>query len=804
MDTLVQDLRLGVRRLAKAPGFAAIALLTLALGVGANTAIFTVVNGVLFRPLPFPEPDRLVGLYHVSNGETSTMSPPNFLDVRERVTTLTDATAFHSDDFNLTGRGDPVRLEATRVTGSFFGVLGVRPMLGRAFNSADNDTKQPRVAILGYPLFRERFASDPKVIGQTILLSGVSYEVVGVAPENFRYPTEAQLWIPMEFQEDYRTKNRGAWYLTAVGRIASGQTLLGVTREVEAIGKQLEREFPRENTRVGMTVRPLQAHTVRHVRTALLVLLGAVGFVLLIACANVANLFLARAARREGEMAIRSALGAHRGRLMRQVLTESLVLAAGGGALGLMLAVWGADLLIKLQPQEIPRLTEIRIDRAVLLFTGGLTVITGLVFGCIPAWQSTRVDLVGSLKDNARGAIGGGRLHRLRGTLVVAEMALAVLLLTGAGLMIRSFARLQNVDSGFKTENVLSFNLTLPESDYKNDASRAAFMNTLLDRLRTLPGVSSVAASTRPPMAGNTFSISFDVTGRPETKPGEGEAIETRVVTPDYFDTLGIPLRRGRVLNHGDTVTSRRVVVISESAARKHFPGEDAIGKEIKLGWRRYGVRIGGEIVGIVADVKEGGLHEPGLPELYAAFDQVSEEAMTVLLRTEIPPMTLMSAARQEVQRADPNLAMSQVQTLDAILAESVSQTRFYMLLLSAFATVALLLAAIGIFGVMSNAVAHRTREIGIRLALGAEGGHVRGLVLREAFLLAALGIIVGLIASLQLTTFLTTLLFELTPTDPATLIGVALMLLAVALGASYLPAWRASRVDPLVALRQD
>ena len=572
METLVQDLRLGMRRLAKAPGFAAIALLTLALGVGANTAIFTVVNGVLFRPLPFPESDRLVGLYQLSDGDTSTMSPPNFLDVRERARTLSDATAFYGDNLNLTERGDPVRLEVTRVTGSFFGVLDVKPMMGRAFTSADNDFKQPRVAILGFPLWRDRFGADPKAVGQSMMLNGVPHEIVGVMPESFRYPTDSQLWVPIEFKEDYRTKNRGAWYLSAIGRIASGQTLATATREVEAIGKQLEREFPKQNTRVTITARPLQAHSVRHVKTALLVLLGAVGFVLLIACANVANLFLARAARREGEMAIRAALGAHRGRLMRQVLTESLVLAAGGGALGLMLAVWGTDLLIKLQPQGIPRLGEVQIDRAVLLFTAGLTVLTGLIFGCIPAWQSTRVDLVGSLKDNARGAIGAGGLHRLRGTLVVAEMALAVLLLTGAGLMIRSFARLQNVDSGFKTENVLTFHLSLPERDYKTDAERATFVNALLDRLRAAPGVSSVAAISHHPMAGQTFNISFDIGGRPERKPGEEESIEVRVITPDYFDTLGIPLRRGRAFRHGDTAAGHKVTGDQRECGAASFP----------------------------------------------------------------------------------------------------------------------------------------------------------------------------------------------------------------------------------------
>jgi putative ABC transport system permease protein len=806
METFVQDLRLGLRRLANAPGFAAIALLTLALGIGANTAIFTVVNGVLFRPLPFPEPDRLVGLFHIANGETGTMSPPNFLDVRERARTLSDATAFYGDSFNLTGRGDPVRVDATRVTGSFFGVLGVKPVLGRSFTSADNDFKQPRVVILGYPLWRDRFGGDRNAVGESVELSGVPYEIVGVMPESFHYPSKTQLWVPMEFKEDYRMKNRGAWYMTAIGRLADGQTLAAATREVEAIGKQLEREFPRNNTGVGITARSLQAHSVQDVKTALLVLLGAVGFVLLIACANVANLFLARAARREGEMAIRAALGAHRVRLMRQVLTESLVLAIGGGALGLMLAVWGTDLLIKLQPQGIPRLEEVQIDRMVLLFTAGLTMVTGFIFGCIPAWQSTRVDLVGSLKDNARGAVGAGGLHRLRGTLVVAEMALAVLLLTGAGLMIRSFARLQNVDPGFKTENVLTFEVALPARDYKTDATRAVFMNALLDRLRTAPGVSSVAASSYQPMSGNTFNISFDIGGRPEAKPGEGEAMEIRIVTPAYFETLGIPVRRGRVFNHGDTAAARKVMVISESGARRHFPGEDPIGKQIKLGWGRgeKGDRVSGEIIGIAADVKESGLHQPSPPELYVAYDQVSEDSMTVLMRTAVPPMTLVGVVREEVQRGDRNLAVSHVETLDAILAGSLSQSRFYMLLLGTFASVALLLAAIGIFGVMSNAVAHRTREIGIRLALGAESGHVRGLVLREAFMLAVLGIVLGLIASLQLTTFLATLLFELTPTDPATLIGVAVTLLAVALAASYLPAWRASRVDPLVALRQD
>jgi putative ABC transport system permease protein len=806
VDTLVQDVRYGLRRLTRAPGFTAIALLTLALGIGANSAIFTVVNGVLFRPLPFPEPDRLVGVYHVYDGGMRPMSPPNFLDLRARTRTLADIAASAGGTFTLTGSGDPIRLEGARVSGSFFDVLGIPPMLGRVFRVQDNETGQHRVAMLSYALWRDRFGSDPQIVGKPITLDGDPFIIVGVMPEGFAYPAKTPLWIPLEYDEVFRVKNRGAWYLRVVGRLAPGASAESAAREIEGLGAQLEREYPNFNTRVGMTVDPLRAHMVKGVRTALLILLGAVGFVLLIACANVANLFLARAVQREGEMAIRAALGGSRVRLVRQLLTESLLLAIAGGTAGLLLAVWGTDLLIRLKPQGIPRLDDVRIDGAVVAFTACMTIVTGIIFGCMPAWQSTRTDLAGSLKDSARGAVGQAGMRRLRGALVVAEMALAVLLLTGAGLLIRSFAHLQGVDPGFRTNSALTMRLSLPDRGYDTDEKRAAFFDTLLDRIQATPGVRSASAISYRPMSGNTFNISFSVAGRPKLKPADEPTVEVRVITPDHFKTLGIPLRRGRPFTRADSASAMPVVLLSESAARKHFPNEDPIGRRIELGWGRKDkdAKVGGEVVGIVGDVKESGLNEPNEPELYVPYDQVSIGAMTLIVRTDVPPMSLASAVQQYVRQADASLAVSQAETLDNVLAESISQSRFYMLLLGTFAAVALLLAAIGIFGVMSNAVAHRTREIGIRLALGAEASQVRGLVLRQALLLASVGIAVGLAASLQLTKLLRTLLFELSPTDPITLAGVALVLLGVALLASYLPAWRASRVDPLAALKAE
>jgi predicted permease len=805
MDTLIQDLRFGLRRLQRAPGFAAVALLTLALGIGANSAIFTVVNGVLLRPLPFAEPDRLVSMHHGTGGDIGPMSPPNFFDWRDRAKSFARAAALNTSTFTLTGRGDPVRIVGARVSDGFFDVLRLQPLQGRLFGPDDNRPGQHRVVVLGYPLWRERFGADPAIVGKTIALSSEEYRVAGVLPEGAGFPDAVQLWVPMEYSETFKTTNRGAWYLACVGRLAPGVSVEAANAEADAIGKQLEAAYPRYNTHVGLTARPLKTQMVADVRTALLVLLGAAGFVLLIACANVANLFLARAVHREGEMAVRSALGGSRGRLIRQLITESLVLAIGGGLLGLVLAMWGTDLLLRLKPAGIPRLDNVAIDPTVLGFTAIVTMLTGVIFGCIPAWQSTRVSLVRSLRQTGRGAAGTVSVKRLRGALIVSEMALAVLLLTGAGLLVRSFLHLQQVDPGFKAAGVLTFRLSLPERTYDTDARQRTFYDGLIERLRATPGVESVGGINFRPMDGN-FNIAFTIAGRPEPKPGEGDSMEVRVVTPEYFETVGIPLRRGRLFNGRDVAGSQPVMLLSDSAVRRYFPGEDPMGRHITLGWGRGpdGARVNGDVVGVVGDVKERGLSAQPEPQLYLVFAQVPDDTMSLVLRTAVPPASLAGAVRQHVRLADPNLALYDLKGLDEVLTESVSQSRFYMLLLGTFAAAALLLAAIGIFGVMSNAVAHRTREIGIRLALGAQGSQVRMLVLRDACLLAVLGIILGLLASLQLTTVLSSLLFGLEPTDPITLGGVALVLLAVALGSSYLPAWRASRVDPLVALRAD
>jgi predicted permease len=801
MDTLSQDLRFGLRCLIKARGFTAVALLTLALGIGANTAIFSAVHAVLWRPLLFSEPDRLVVLLRTLDGRTpSSLSGPNFLDLRARARTLSGAAAFFTGGnigtFTLTGRGDPLVVTATRVSDGFFEVLGIAPLHGRMFVPAENRPGQDRVVVLGHPLWRERFGGDSGIVGKSITLDGDRYTVVGVAPPDV-YIDFGELWVPLPYDEEI-LHDRDSHWLKGIGRVAPGYTLEAANLEIETIGRQLAAEH-RENTNMGMTTRPLQAYMVRNIRTAMMLLLGAAGFVLLIACANVANLALVRAVKREGEMAIRAALGGSRPRLLRQLLTESLMIAAGGGLLGLLLAMWGIEVLVRIRPSQMVFFggdIAAHIDGAVLLFTAALTIATGVLVGCFPAWKASRFNLAATMKRSARGASATG----VRRALVVTEMALAVLLLTGAGLLMRSFIRLQQVDPGFEAGQVLSFRLSLPDRAY-GAAQRVAFFDKLEAALRASPGVESAAATTYAPMAGREFGTSFTVAGRPQPKPEETRSIQVRAVTADYFKTLDIPLRRGRLLTSADGQGARPVVLLSELAVHRYFPGEDPIGQRITIGWRDFS----GDVIGVVGDVKEMGLREATEPQLYVPYAQAPHRnTMAVLVRTKTLPMSVVTSVRDVLRKQDPNLAISDVETLDRVVAQSVAQSRFLMMLLGTFATTALLLAAIGIFGVLSNAVAQRTREIGIRLALGAQGSQVRALVVRDAVLIAGLGIVLGIAASLQLMKAIAALLFELGPTDPLTFAGVAMLLLGVALAASYLPARSASRVDPVVALRAD
>ena len=805
MDHLKQDVLYAVRRLLRAPGFTLVAVVTLALGIGANSAIFTVVNGVLLKPLPFPESNRLVGLFHVSEGHRAVMSGPNFTDVTHAATSFENAAAITTGRVILTGQGEPARLPEADVSASLFNVLRVKPEIGRTFNAEENTPGKTNVVILSHALWEQRFGSDPGVIGRTITLDGASKEVVGVMPRGFDYPQGRQLWLPIEYDEAFVTKQRGAWFLQTVARLKPGVTPGQAAAEVETIGRNLARQYPDANAEIGMTAYPLLESMVGDIRRAVLVLLGAVAFVLLIACTNVANLLLARAAARETEMAVRTALGAGRGRLVRQLLTESVLLAICGAALGLLLAIWGVELLVSLKPQGIPRLDNVRIDAAVILFTIAVAVVTGILFGLMPAFAATR-GLSSTLKESGRGAVTTRGSTRVRGVLVVVELALAVMLLAGAGLLMRSFMKLEAVDPGFRPEQALTFELTLPDAKYAEDPARIAFFDQLMPRLASLPGVRSASAVMGLPLSGLDFIISFEVEGRPPVPPAQQPSMQVRVATPNYFSTIGVPLVRGRFFTDGDRVGTEKVVVITQAAARQFFPNEDPIGKSIKVGWGKGPgkPRAGGRVVGIVGDMKDAGLAEANPPQIYMPLGQWPVSFMAVVVKTNVPPMSLTDAVRSEVGAVDPNLPVSNVNTLDAIVAKSISQQRFYMLLLAIFAGVALALAAIGIFGVLSYAVSQRTREIGIRMALGAQEGTVIGLIVRQAMLLVGTGVVAGTVLALVLSQTISTMLFNVTPTDPVTFALVAALLVSVALFASYLPARRATRVDPIVALRAE
>jgi putative ABC transport system permease protein len=805
MDTIRQDIRYAFRRLIKSPAFTLVALLTLALGIGANSAIFSVVNAVLLQPLPYRAPEQIVGIYHLSEGRRTTMSGPNFTDVKKLNTTLQDAAAYTRSRVILTGQGEPVRLDTAEVSASLFDLLGVPAMRGRTFRPDENQKGKTHVAILSHELWQQRFGGDEAVVGRRLTLDGVSYEVVGIMPPKFSFPAARALWTPLEYSEDFTTKQRGAWYLQAVGRTRPGVSVEQARAEIDTIGKQLAKQYPDANEGVDMTVVSLHEAMVGNVRQAFWVLLGAVGFVLLIACVNVANLLLARAASRESEIAVRTALGANRARLVRQLMTESLILGLAGGALGLLLAVWGVEALIALEPQGIPRLNEVRVDPVVIGFTMALSALTGLLFGVFPAFQSTRGGISSTLKEGGRGALTTRGGARMRTTLVVAEVALAVTLLAGAGLLIRSFSKLASVDPGFQVKPALTFELSLPDSRYEERERQVAFFDQLLPRLQAIPGVTSAAGVISLPLSGSSLVLTFEVEGRPPLPPAQQPAMQVRIATANYFRTIGIPLKRGRTFSEEDRMSTPQVALITEAAAKRYFPGEDPIGKKIKLGWGHDGKNAGGEVVGVIGDVKDAGLDEPDPPQIYLPYSQWPVQSMSVILETAVPPESVAEPARRAVYSIDGSLPAGNMRTLQQLVARSISQPRFYMTLLAVFALVALTLAAIGIFGVLSYAVAQRTREIGIRMALGAHESTVLGLVVREAMVMAAAGVAIGLVAALALTQWLVAqLLFQTSPHDPTTFVVVAMVLTAVSMLAAYLPARRATRVDPIVALRAE
>lgn len=803
MEALLQDIRYAVRRLAKSPGFALVAILTLALEIGANTAIFSVVNAVLLRSLPFAEPDRLVMLYtaYPQDETRYPLSPPDFMSYHDDARSFADVVAVNDSRQTLTDEGEPRRVDVGVVSADFFELMGAQPILGRTFRAEENEPGRNTVAVLTHAYWQQQFGADPGVMGNAVTLNGVQREVVGVLPPEFDFPGDRQIYYPLEYTSSFSSttaEGRRGEFLTVIGRLKPGVTMEQADTEVRTISQRLQQEFPETNSEnISLSMVRLQDEMLGEVRTPLLILLGAVSLVLLIACVNVANLLLARATARSGELAVRVALGARRGRLIRQLLTESMLLGLAGGAAGLLLAVWGTQALIAARPEGIPRLDEIGIDGSVVTFTAGVALATGILFGLLPAVQVTRSGLSGSLREGGRGSLAARGADRTRRGLVIAEMALAVMLLIGAGLLIRSFLQLSAVDPGFRTERVVTFDLSLPSSVYEDGAAIRGFYDQLLNRVEALPGVEAVAAASELPLTGFGSIYGFEIENREPPPPGFVQDAAVTRVTPGYLRTLAIPLRNGRVVDERDRADGPEALLVNEAFVRRYFPNEDPLGRRLTFDGENWV-----EIVGVTGDVPQQGLDQEVRPGIYAPFPQFTTRSMTVVVRTSTDPLALTRTIRAEVDALDPNLPVERFRTAGQIVSESVAQPRFYTMLLAVFAGVALVLAAIGIYGVISYAVAQQTREIGVRVALGAEARDVVGLVLKRALLLSVVGVGVGIGGALLLTRLLDTLLYNTATTDPLTYLAVAVTLLGVALLASYLPARRAARVDPMIALR--
>ena len=810
MTDLLHDARLALRALRRQPGFAVAAMLTLALGIGATTAVFSVVYGILLRPLPFPESDRLVQVMALDDDVEWTASPPDFVDWRAQAASFEALAAVNTGAFALTGDGPAQQYAGASVTAGYFTVLGVAPALGRGFIEANEVPGTNFVVVISDAVWRAQFGADPSVLGRHIRLDNADYEVVGVMPRGFDAPGGTDFWMPLAFTPNDLTTQRGAHYLNVYGRLAAGVTVDRADREMREIAARLDLAYPDANPGWSARVTALRASIVGDVQRPLWALLGAVAVVLLMACVNVASLMLGRAIGREREDAIRTALGAGRLRLVRGVLVETGVLALGGGVLGVLLAVWGVAALIRLAPGDLPRLDEVGVDGWVLGFTLFLTIATGLLFGAAPSFHLLRRrEASGALAAGERGGTAGGRIQRWRRALVVAQMALAVTLVAGAGLLGKSFARLLATDPGFTTGGALTFNLSVPNAGYEQPERVEAFVAAVEERLDVLPGVTGVGMIFGLPLSGFNFSISLTSVDGRQFDAQEQErrtSPQLRIVTPGYFAAMGIPLVRGRGIAEQDRAGSPPVMVVSATAGQMLFGGEDPLGHHFDLG-TGMGVgrgRVGGEVIGVAGDVKDASLRAPARPLVYAVHRQFPVGFLQVVVRTAGDPLSLAEAARQAVAAVDPNVPVYQVRTLAQLLGASVAQARFMTMLLGLFAVVALALAAVGIYGVVAYAVAQRTRELGIRLALGARAADILWLILRQGAILGSLGVALGLAGALVATRALERLLYQVTPSDPSTFAVGAVGLLAVALVASYLPARRAAGVDPVEALRHE
>ncbi len=802
MRILWRDLRFGSRMLVKSPGFTCLAVLTLALGIGANSAIFSVVNAVLLSPLPWRESGRLVRLWE-SNPQRGwprfSTSGPNFLDWVEQNRSFEIMAGWRFMSFNLTEGGEAERVEGGAGSAGLLSMLGVAPALGRGFMPEEDKPGGGCVALLGHALWQRRFESDPRILGRAITIDGEGCTVVGVLQEAMQWIGETDVIVPLGPRLD---RNRGNHVLLAFGRLKKGVSLLQAQGDMEGVARRLEKQYPDSNAGWGVATATFRDWIIGpDVTRALFVLGAAVAAVLLIACANVANLMLARAAARRSEIAVRTALGASRFRVVRQLLAECLLLSLIGGVIGLLLAMWGVDLLRTLGPRNIPRLDEVGLDGRALAFTLGLSLLTSIFFGLIPALQASRPDLTESLKDGGRGTDGSSSRQRLRGALVMIEVALSLVLLIGAGLLLRSFQRLQEVDPGFQTQDLLTMQLNLPASKYRDAHRQIAFYTQLLERVRSVPGVQSASVASGIPFGPGNTSIELKIEGRAPEVDGSSPSADWRKVTPEYFRTLGIPIVQGRALEAGDGPDSPYVVVISKAMAHRYWPDQDPIGRRIGLGGMR---EERWTVVGVSGDVKNGGLDGETRPVIYLSFYQGTWNPMSLAVRATGDPAAAVASVRAAAKEIDPDVPISNVLSMEELMSTSVGPRRFNTLLLAIFAGVALILATVGIYGVMACLVGQRHHEIGVRMALGAQAADIMKLVLRHGMALTLIGMCVGLAAAFGLTRAMTSLLFEVDALDPLIFAGVSLLLAGVSLPAVYFPARRATRVDPLVALKYE
>ena len=799
METLLRDIRYGVRSLLKRPGFTVIALVALALGIGANTAIFSLVNAVLLRPLPFAEPDRLVWVWGniKGGGNRASVAPLDFLDYRQQNSTFEEFAASMALRFNLTGDGEPERLEASGVTGNYFKALGATPAFGRTFELENEKPGSDQVAVLSYGFWQRRFAGDPGIINKTITLDGKSCAVLGVMPPDFSFPRAADVWVPINFDIAPGMKQRKAHFLRPIGKLKPGVTMAQAQADTDAIARRLEEQYPESNSGWNLRLVSLREQLVGNTRPTLFILFGAVGFVLLIACANVANLLLVRAAGRQKEIAVRTALGAGRWRIIRQMITESVLLSLVGGLLGTLLALWGVELLVALSADSLPLTAKVRIDATVLGFTLLVSLLTGVLFGLAPAVRTMKLNLSESLKEGGRSGGEGAHRNRTRSLLVVLESAVAVVLLIGAGLLVRSLLRLQDTNPGFDASNVLTMGVNLPRAKYADADKDAGFFAELESRVSALPGVETVGLVSELPLSGQPNDMPYTVEGRPPVSIDQAFDSDFRRVNTNYFSALRIPFLRGRNFTAQEVRQNAKVLIISELLAQQVFPNEEPLGKRLIMSFGNQPF----EIIGIVGDIRHRALESDPFSAMYMP---AYEASMNVVVRSKADPVGLAAAVRKEVQQIDPNQPVADVKTMQAWLDSAVAGARYRTTLLALFALVALALASTGIYGVMSYSVSQRTHEVGVRMALGAQQLDVLRLVVRQGMTLVLVGVAIGLAGAFALTRLMDSLLFGVTAKDPFTFVAVATLLTLVAFVACYLPARRATKVDPLVALRYE